>query len=225
MLPEFPLESPGGLAEFSAALCSDEPALLETLRRRGYQRTLQGRMICGAQQGRLLSLLSSLVSPHKILEIGTFTGYSALCLAEGLAPQGTLETIELNDELFNIQAEFWGQSAYAGQIILRPGIALEVLEGLDENCDGFQPYDLFFIDADKANYPAYIEHAHRLMRSGGLMILDNMWRGGTAHPDLDTYPCKEAQILAELNVHMKNDPRWEVVVLPLRDGLSLCRKV
>ena len=83
------------------------------------------------------------------------------------------------------------------------------------------------IDADKANSPAYVEHAHRLMRKGGLMILDNMWRDGTAQPGLpiEAYPCKEAQILAALNVQMKNDPRWEVVVLPLRDGLSLCRKI
>jgi caffeoyl-CoA O-methyltransferase len=223
--PDILTESPKGLTAFSAALSSDEPVLLEALRRRSYQRTLQGRMVSGAHQGRLLSLLSSLVRPAKVLEIGTFTGYSALCLAEGLAAGGVVETIELNDELFSIQAEFWGRSEFSGQIVLRPGDALEVLDGM--NAVVKEGFDLVFIDADKANYPAYVEHAHRLMRKGGLMILDNMWRDGTAQPGLpiEAYPCKEAQILAALNLQMKNDPRWEVVVLPLRDGLSLCRKI
>ncbi|MDG2425471.1 MAG: O-methyltransferase [Flavobacteriales bacterium] len=209
------------ILEFAAAYSGEEPPLLEELRRRSYQRTLHGRMVSGAHQGRLLALLSKLVRPQRALEIGTFTGYGTLCLAEGLAEGGTIDTIEPNDELYALQREFWGRSDYSERINLLAGKALPFLEGME--VDG--RYELVFVDGDKTKTPDYVEHAWRLLSDGGLLIVDNVWWGGAGDPRNSEFPSDEARVLAHLNTQLQSDPRWETVVLPLRDGLTLCRKI
>lgn len=193
-----------------------EPALLKALARETYQKVLQPRMITGHHQGRLLSMISKITAPKFILEIGTYTGYSALCLAEGLAPGGQLHTVEINEELASIQKFYFDQSSYGKKIHPHIGDALDIVPTLP-----FE-FDLVFIDGKKSDYNSYWEVVLPKVRKGGIILCDNvLWSGKVARKT-------EAgdQATAALKTFNKNRLREEsveVVILPVRDGLSVCR--
>ncbi|WP_404982497.1 O-methyltransferase [Capnocytophaga granulosa] len=193
-----------------------EPPLLAALVRETHLRVLQPRMLSGHLQGRLLSVLSKLLAPSYIVEIGTFTGYATLCLAEGLAPLGRLHTIEANEEYEDIQNKYFGQSPYREQIVQHFAPALEVLPTLPD------AIDLVFIDADKKNYLNYLEAVLPKMRVGGVILSDNvLWSGKVVEPVKDND--KHTQVLMAYNERLATDPRLETVLLPIRDGLTLSR--
>lgn len=196
----------------------NEPELLQQLTRETYQKILQPRMLSGHYQGRVLSMISKLVNPKYILEIGTYTGYSALCLAEGLQADGELHTIDSNEELFDFQRKYFDKSAYANQIHQHLGNALDIIPKLN-----MRP-DLVFIDADKENYSNYFNIIIEKLNTGGIILSDNvLWSGKI----LDTTLKKEDKstpAIIEYNTLLKNDSRIETVVLPIRDGLTISRK-
>jgi caffeoyl-CoA O-methyltransferase len=197
---------------------SEESELLNKINRDTHINVLQPRMLSGAFQGRLLSMLSHMVNPVFILEIGTYTGYSALCLAEGLTKNGKLLTIDINEELETRCRSFFDESLYAQQIDMKIGDAMEIIPTIQEEID------LVFIDADKANYSNYFELCLPKLRTGGFMIVDNvLWSGKVlqeAKPnDIDT------EALQVFNEKLKNDSRVSQVLLPVRDGLTLIRKL
>ena len=194
----------------------DENDLLKRINRETHVEVLQPRMLSGHFQGRVLSMLSKMIQPKRILEIGTYTGYSALCLAEGLSSDGKLVTIDVNEELVNRVKGYFNASEYAKQIeyILSP--ALEVIPTLKEE------WDLVFIDADKQNYIAYYELVLPLVKPGGYIILDNvLWSGKVADPEKND---KDTVLLRKLNTIIHADDRVEEVLLPIRDGLMIARK-
>lgn len=198
---------------------SSESELLKRLQRETFQKTTQPQMLSGAHQGRLLSMISKLIRPKTILEIGTFTGYATLCLAEGLAPDGKIITIDRNEELIYLPKKYFAESEFANQIEIKLGNALEVLVELQN-----ETYDLVFIDADKSNYINYYEKVITQMNSGGVILADNvLWYGKVleeAKPN-----DKDTQILQEFNNLTANDPRVESLILPIRDGISIIRKI
>lgn len=203
------------LEAYIAANSEPEPDLLQELTRETHLKVLMPRMITGHYQGRVLSLISTLLRPQAILEIGTYTGYSALCLAEGLSPDGELITIDKNDELADIQERYFKRSPYDSQIKRLTGLALEVLPKIDK------VFDLVFIDADKTEYPEYFEEVLPMVRPGGVILLDNvLWSGKVVEPlgarDLIT------PILIDFNKKLSEDMRVRTVLLPVRDGLTLC---
>jgi predicted O-methyltransferase YrrM len=194
----------------------DENDLLKRINRETHVEVLQPRMLSGHFQGRVLSMLSKMIQPKRILEIGTYTGYSALCLAEGLSSDGKLVTIDVNEELMNRVKGYFNASEYAKQMeyILSP--ALEVIPTLKEE------WDLVFIDADKQNYIAYYELVLPLVKPGGYIILDNvLWSGKVADPEKND---KDTALLRELNTIIHADDRVEEVLIPIRDGLMIARK-
>jgi caffeoyl-CoA O-methyltransferase len=194
----------------------DENDLLKRINRETHVEVLQPRMLSGHFQGRVLSMLSKMIQPKRILEIGTYTGYSALCLVEGLSSDGKLVTIDVNEELVNRVKGYFNASEYAKQMeyILSP--ALEVIPTLKEE------WDLVFIDADKQNYIAYYELVLPLVKPGGYIILDNvLWSGKVADPEKND---KDTVLLRELNTIIHADDRVEEVLLPIRDGLMIARK-
>ena len=204
------------LQHYAEAHSQAEPPILAALSRETHLRVLQPRMLSGHLQGRLLSLLSKLLSPSYIVEIGTFTGYATLCLAEGLPPEGVLHTIEANEEYQPIQDKYFQQSPYHSQIVQHFAPALEVLLSLP---DGIE---LVFIDADKKNYLNYLEAILPKMRPGGIILSDNvLWSGKVVEAVKDND--KHTQILMEYNQRLATDPRLETVLLPIRDGISLAR--
>ncbi len=195
-----------------------EPELLAALNRETHLKVLQPRMLSGHFQGRVLSLLSKIIRPQNILEIGTYTGYATLCLCEGLAPNGTLDTIDIKEELVDFQRKYFDKSPWGKQITQHLGQALDIIPTLNKK------FDLVFIDADKNNYAAYYELVIAKMNSGGIILSDNvLWSGKVveeAEPnDIQT------QTLQEYNLLLKNDPRVETVLLPIRDGLTVCRVI
>ena len=204
------------LERYAEQHSQQEPPLLAALVRETHLRVLQPRMLSGHLQGRLLSVLSKLLAPIYIVEIGTFTGYATLCLAEGLAPLGRLHTIEANEEYEDIQNKYFGQSPYREQIVQHFAPALEVLPTLPD------AIDLVFIDADKKNYLNYLEAVLPKMRTGGVILSDNvLWSGKVVEPVKDND--KHTQVLMAYNERLATDPRLETVLLPIRDGLTLSR--
>lgn len=204
------------LERYAEQHSQQEPPLLAALVRETHLRVLQPRMLSGHLQGRLLSVLSKLLAPSYIVEIGTFTGYATLCLAEGLAPSGRLHTIEANEEYEDIQNKYFGQSPYREQIVQHFAPALEVLPTLPDTID------LVFIDADKNNYLNYLEAVLPKMRVGGVILSDNvLWSGKVVEPVKDND--KHTQVLMAYNERLATDPRLETVLLPIRDGLTLSR--
>ena len=204
------------LQNYIAQHSQDEPKLLQDLNRETWQKVMNPRMLSGPYQGRLLAMLSKLINPKTILEIGTYTGYSALCLAEGLAPDGILHTIDHNEELSSIQQKYFDKSDYKNQIKTHIGDALDIISKLNLK------FDLVFIDADKANYPNYFKALVPKMNSGGLILSDNvLWSGKVLQKadvkDVDT------QALQVYNKLVNEDSRVESVLLPVRDGLTLTR--
>ncbi|GAL68923.1 O-methyltransferase [Jejuia pallidilutea] len=197
----------------------NEPELLQQLTRETYQKILQPRMLSGHYQGRLLSMICKLVHPKNILEIGTYTGYSALCLAEGMQTSGELHTIDINEELFDFQRKYFDKSDFGKHIHQHLGNALEIIPKLNTT------FDLVFIDADKENYTNYFEAVIDKLNSGGIILSDNvLWSGKV----LDTTFKKEdtsTPALIAYNKLLKEDKRVETVVLPIRDGLTISRKL
>ena len=196
----------------------DEPALLAALNKETHQKILQPRMLSGHFQGRALSLLSKLVNPKNILEIGTYTGYSAFCLCEGLQQDGTLHTIDIKEELWDFQRKYFDKSPWGSQIVQHIGNALDIIPTLDIK------FDLVFIDADKENYIKYFDLIIPMMNKGGLILSDNvLWSGKVLEP---VKPNDEStKVLLEFNKLLKNDPRVETVLFPIRDGLNVSRVV
>ena len=194
----------------------NEPQLLKELNRETHLKVLNPRMLSGSYQGRLLSLLSKIISPKSVLEIGTYTGYSALCIAEGLDKNGIIDTIDINEELQEIQNKYFKKSGFEKQINQHVGNALDIIPKIDK-C-----FDLVFLDADKENYPEYYNLVIDKIVSGGILIADNvLWSGKVIDKkDSDLTPIK----LIEFNNLVQNDKRVETMILPIRDGLSICRK-
>ena len=204
------------LEDYVALHSENEPALLAALNKETHQKILQPRMLSGHLQGRVLSMLSKLIRPNAILEIGTYTGYAALCLAEGLQENGTLDTIDINEELYDFQRKYFDQSKWKDQIHQHLGNALEIIPTLNKK------FDLVFIDADKENYIHYFEMIVPLMHKGGIILSDNvLWSGKVLEP-LKTND-KSTKILLDYNKLLKDDPRVETVLLPIRDGLTVSR--
>lgn len=204
------------LDEYVCAHTQDENELLKRINRETHLEVLQPRMLSGHFQGRVLSLFSKMIQPKRILEIGTYTGYSALCLAEGLPADGKLVTIDVNEELETRVRGYFEASNFNNQIEYIIGKALEVIPTLDEK------WDLVFIDADKQNYIAYYELIVPLVKNGGFILADNvLWSGKVADP---TKNDKDTTLLRQFNDILKNDERVEPVLLPIRDGLFIARK-
>ncbi len=194
----------------------EEPELLRQLTRETYLKVVRPRMLTGHFQGRVLSMLSKIIHPQHILEIGTYTGYSAICLAEGLQKEGQLHTIDINEELKNIQRNYFDKSGYGNQIIQHTGDAKKIIPTLHLT------FDLVFIDAEKKEYPDYFELVLSKTKSGTIILSDNvLWSGKVAEP-LDKKD-KVTPILLDYNRKLKEDSRVETVLLPIRDGLTLSR--
>jgi caffeoyl-CoA O-methyltransferase len=195
-----------------------EPSYLKDLSRETHQKVIQPRMISGHYQGRLLSFLSNLVRPNRILELGTYTGYSALCLAEGLSERGTITTIEVNEELAWLQQKYWKLSPYHKKIRPIVGDALEVIPSLQDK------YDLVFIDAKKADYNKYLETVIPKLNKGCLILSDNiLWSGKVVEPLQKGDKATEAVL--KYNQRLTEDNRFEHLILPVRDGLSVARYI
>ncbi len=200
---------------YSESFTSPESELLNELSRKTYMSTLSPQMLSGHLQGRALSLISKLVNPRRILEIGTFTGYSALCLTEGLAEGGLLHTIDVNNEFTDIAASYFERAGVQQKIIQHIGEGTEIIPTLQEK------WDLVFIDADKSNYPNYWDLVADTVKPGGLIIADNvLWSGKVLKENQDS----ETKALCTYSKKVRDDKRFETVLLPLRDGLLIARK-
>ena len=196
---------------------SAEPEILKRLRKETFQKTTQPHMISGYQQGRLLSILSKMLKPEKILEIGTFTGYATLCLAEGLAKNGKITTLDVNEELAYLPKKYFAESEFSEKINFRLQDAKDFLKETEE------VFDLVFIDADKENYVEYFKLIKPKVKSGSVIMFDNvLWYGKV----LEENPKQEStKKIKELNDSVAQDADFENLILPLRDGVNLIRKI
>jgi caffeoyl-CoA O-methyltransferase len=204
------------LQKYAESHTTAESELLKKINRETHALIMKPRMLSGHMQGRFLSLISKMICPERILEIGTYTGYSALCLAEGLQPQGKLITLDINEELEDRVNGYFRESAFANQIIYRIGNALNIIPQLNES------FDLVFIDADKENYSNYYDLVFDKVKVGGYLLADNvLWSGKV----IDSKPDKDTRSVLAFNDKVHNDPRVENVLLPIRDGITLIRKL
>jgi predicted O-methyltransferase YrrM len=195
----------------------DEDPLLTELNRETNLKILRPRMLSGHLQGKILEMISKMIRPERILEIGTYTGYSAICLAKGLMEDGILNTIEINDELEEIITKYIQKSGFQNQINVHFGNALEIIPTLNEK------FDLVFIDGDKREYLAYYELVLNYLKPGGFILADNvLWSGKVI--ELETPDDEYTKGIFDFNDFLKKDKRVEKVILPLRDGLTLIRK-
>jgi caffeoyl-CoA O-methyltransferase len=204
------------LEEYVALHSQKEPELLAQLNKETYQKILLPRMLSGHFQGRVLSMLSKLIRPTTILEIGTYTGYATLCLCEGMQENGIVHTIDIKEELVDFQRKYFDKSPWGNQIVQHLGEAMDIIPKLETT------FDLVFIDADKENYLNYYELIVPKMSKGGIILSDNvLWSGKVVEPlkegDVST------QVLLEYNKRLNEDPRVETVLLPIRDGLTVSR--
>lgn len=204
------------LDDYIVAHSQEEPKLLQVLTRETWQKVLAPRMLSGHFQGRVLSMISKLVNPKNILEIGTYTGYSALCLAEGMQIDGELHTIDINEELHDFQRKYFDKSDFGEQIIQHTGDALEIIPKLDIG------FDLVFIDADKVNYPNYFNLIISKLKSGAVILSDNVLWTGKVIEELKPDD-KDTEAILRYNKMLVEDERVESVLLPIRDGLTVTR--
>lgn len=196
---------------------ADENELLKELYRETHVKIYHPRMLSGHLQGKILKMLSHMIAPYRILEIGTYTGYSALCLAEGLLPGGLLHTIEINDELEEFIRLYINRSPHASKIKLHIGNAINIIPSLDDT------FDLVFIDGDKREYLAYYHAVFNKVRQGGFIIADNvLWNGKVLNPNENDEFTKS---IREFNDYVHYDTRVENVMLPVRDGMMILRKI
>lgn len=205
------------LDDYVVAHSESEPELLQQLTRETYQKILQPIMLSGPYQGRVLSMISKLIHPKSILELGTFTGYSTICLAEGLQNEGVLHTIDINEELVDFQRKYFDKSDFGHKIIQHTGSALDIIPNLD------MTFDLIFIDADKPNYSNYFHLIIDKLNEGGVILSDNvLWHGKVIEPLAEKD--KSTKAVLDYNTLLKTDKRIETVLLPIRDGLTISRK-
>lgn len=209
---------PEKIENYATQHSENEPILLQELSKRTHLNVLQPRMLSGHFQGRLLSLLSKLVQPKSILEIGTYTGYATICLSEGLQADGVLHTIDVNEELQDVQREFFDRSGKGHQIIQHLGQALDIIPTINTT------FDLAFIDADKQNYTNYFDLIIEKMNSGGIILSDNVLWSGKVIEEVKRND-KQTLALMAYNQKIKNDPRVETLLLPIRDGLTISRVI
>jgi caffeoyl-CoA O-methyltransferase len=203
------------LSDYLRNTCDKEPSLLKKIDRDTHLKETMPHMLSGHYQGRLLSMISHMVSPQTILEIGTFTGYATICLAEGLVENGVLHTIDINDELQERVQSYFDTSGYGHKIKCHLGEAINIIPTLSE------ALDLVFIDADKKNNLQYYELVIDKVRSGGLILIDNvLWKGKIVHE----HPDKQTEQVLALNDFIAQDERVQKLILPIRDGIFLIRK-
>ena len=210
---------PEKIDDYSVSHSQKEPQILQELTKETWQKVVNPRMLSGAFQGRVLSMISKLIQPKNILEIGTYTGYSAICIAEGLQEHASIDTIDKNEELADLQNKYFKKSGYRNKITQHVGLALEIIPTIDKK------FDLVFIDADKSNYSNYFHLIIDKMNKGGVILSDNvLWSGKVVEKldpkDLDT------KALLEYNILLNADKRIETVLLPVRDGIgrASCRE-
>lgn len=205
------------ILEYSEKYSQQEPEILQELNRETHLKILNPRMLSGFFQGRLLSIISKLIKPKKVLEIGTYTGYSAICIAEGMNKNGIIHTIDKNEELNTIQKKYFKKSGLENNIIQYNGCALDIIPKIEEK------FDLIFIDADKENYINYFNLVIDKLNNNGIILADNvLWSGKVINSedhDLTT------NVLREFNKSVNNDNRVETILLPIRDGISIIRKI
>ena len=203
---------------YSLSKSSKEPKILNDLNRETHLKILNPRMLSGHYQGRILSLVSKIIKPKTVLEIGTYTGYSTICLSEGLDKNGSIHTIDHNEELLVIQNKYFKKAGILEKVKKYTGDATKIVKKL--NLD----FDLVFIDADKENYPLYFDSIIEKVKPGGIIIADNiLWSGKILEKvEEEDYATKS---IIEFNDKVNNDDRVETIILPIRDGLSLIRKI
>ena len=205
------------ILEYSEKYSQQEPEILKELNRETHLKVLNPRMLSGFFQGRLLSIISKLIKPKKVLEIGTYTGYSAICISEGMNKNGIIHTIDKNEELNTIQKKYFKKSGLENNIIQYNGCALDIIPKIEEK------FDLIFIDADKENYINYFNLVIDKLNNNGVILADNvLWSGKVINSkdhDLTT------NVLREFNRMVNNDNRVETILLPIRDGISIIRKI
>ena len=205
------------ILNYSISKSEKESKLLNDLYRETYLKVLNPKMISGHYQGRILSLISKIISPRKILEIGTYTGYSAICLCEGMDKDGVLHTIDNNKELVEIQNKYFKKANLKDKIVQHSGDAKNIIPSIDEE------FDIVFIDADKESYPEYYDLIINKVRSGGIIIADNiLWSGKILEKvEKDDQATKS---IIEFNNKIIKDDRVKNIILPIRDGLNIVRK-
>ena len=206
------------MEDYIAAYSQPQDQVLAWIEKQTHLRTNHARMLCGPVEGKLLEMISGMISPRRILEIGVFTGYSSICLARGLKEGGMLDALELNDELEDLIREAYRRAELEDRIRLYIGDAKEIIPGLDP-----EAYDLVFIDANKREYTRYYDLVWDKVRPGGYILADNvLWNGKvfSEHAPADA----QTRGIMEFNERVRNDPRVENVILPLRDGLNMIRK-
>jgi predicted O-methyltransferase YrrM len=206
------------IIEYLLKNTSDEPELLQELRRETNLKCINSIMISGELQGRLLSLISKIKKPKQILEIGTFTGYSALCLTEGLKKGGEIHTIDKNEELLQIQNKYFKKSNYRDNIFQYTMDASIMLEKMNKK------FDIIFLDADKKNYVNYLNYIPNILNKNGILIADNvLWYGKVlgkiSEMDIET------KAINQFNKKLKNSKQLQTIILPLRDGISISIKL
>ena len=206
------------LDAYVCAHSTDEPPLLQELNRKTHLEVLQPRMLSGHFQGRVLSMLSHMIKPRRVLEIGTYTGYSALCFAEGLSDDGKVFTIDVNEELEELVRQYISKSGIEEKLEYLVGDAAHFIPALNEE------WDIVFIDADKKSYIKYYELVFDKVKKGGYIIADNVLWSGKVLEEYDTLD-RETKIIMDYNTMVHNDPRVEHVLLPIRDGLMIARKL
>lgn len=207
---------PEKIEDYVVKHTQNEPQILKELSKETWQKVLNPRMLSGNFQGRVLSMLSKLVQPKSVLEIGTYTGYSALCIAEGLHPEGVIHTIDKNEELYSLQEKYFKKSGYQHQIQQYVGNALDIIPTMNTT------FDLVFIDADKSNYINYFHLIMEKMNSGGIILSDNVLWSGKVIEELDEKDM-DTKVLLAYNKLLNSDERLETVLLPIRDGLTISR--
>ncbi|MCW3085591.1 MAG: O-methyltransferase [Bacteroidetes bacterium] len=205
------------IEDYSLAHSQPETEILKKINRETHAKVLQPRMLSGHMQGNFLSMLSHMIQPQQILEIGTYTGYSAVCLAQGLKTGGKLHTIDVNEELEKMVRAHFEEANLSGSIQYYIGDAMKIIPGINEQ------FDLVFIDADKKNYSNYYDLVFDKVKSGGYIIADNvLWSGKVL--DLEKNKDQETVLIDAFNKKTHNDDRVEHMLLPLRDGLMIVRK-
>ncbi|MDO6801544.1 O-methyltransferase [Wenyingzhuangia sp. 1_MG-2023] len=209
---------PNTIDEYAVAHSQLEPKILQALNTETWQTVLNPRMLSGAYQGRILSIIAKLIQPKTILEIGTYTGYSALCMCEGLQPSGVLHTIDKNEELYDLQRKYFNLSGYGDQISQHVGNAMDIIPNIDEK------FDLVFVDADKANYANYFDLIIDKMNPGGVILSDNVLWSGKVVQEIDPKDV-DTNAIDAYNKKINEDPRVETVLLPIRDGLTITRVI
>jgi len=206
---------PDDIARYVEVHTSPESDLLKQISRDTHAQVLMPRMLSGHVQGRFLAMISQFIKPKYILEIGTYTGYSAICLAEGLAPDGKLITIDVNEELESRVRIYFQKADLEAKVDYRIGDATKIIPTLDVM------FDLVFIDADKENYSLYYDLVFDKVKIGGAILADNvLWSGKVTQTKMD----KDTRALKEFNKKVNNDTRVEALLLPLRDGIMMLRK-